>query len=81
MKESFKLIVGEYLDEYLEKISVRTLIISGSQDGETPPYTAKRLNKGIRESKLSIYSGAGHFCFVDKPLKFNLEVREFFLSN
>ncbi|MBO7345779.1 MAG: alpha/beta hydrolase [Clostridia bacterium] len=80
MKESFKLIVGEYLDEYLQKIAVPTLIIAGEKDGETPLYTAKRLHKGIKESSLSVYADAGHFCFIDKPLKFNLEVREFFLS-
>ncbi len=80
MKESFKLIVGEYLDNYLQEIAVPTLIIAGAKDRETPLYTAKRLHKGIKESSLSVYADAGHFCFVDKPLKFNLEVREFFLS-
>ena len=80
MKESFKLIVGETLDDSLQKITVPTLIIFGEKDKETPLYMAKRLHKGIKNSSLSIYSGAGHFCFIDKPLKFNLEVREFLLS-
>ncbi len=80
MKESFKLIVSEHLDKVLLKIENKTLIIYGSNDKETPLYMAKRLKKGIKNSQLSIYDGAGHFCFIDKPYKFNLEVREFLLS-
>jgi pimeloyl-ACP methyl ester carboxylesterase len=41
---------------------------------------AKKLNSGIKNSKLIILDGAGHFAFVDKSLKFNLEMREFLLS-
>lgn len=80
MKESFKLIIGEHLDYYLSRIENKTLIIFGKNDKETPIYMAKRLNNGIKESKLSIFNDAGHFCFVDKPYKFNVEVREFLLS-
>ena len=80
MKESFKLIINEYLDDYLDKIENKTLIIFGKNDKETPLYMAKRLNNGIKDSKLSIFKDAGHFCFVDKPYKFNVEVREFLLS-
>ena len=80
MKESFKLIVGENLDDRLEFIQNSTLLIFGDKDRETPLYMAKRLNAGIKNSSLSVYKGAGHFCFIDKPLKFNMEVREFLLS-
>ncbi len=80
MRESFKLIVQENLDYYLEKIQNQTLIINGSLDKDVQVYQAKRLNRGIKNSTLSIYKGAGHFCFLDKPNKFNLEVKEFLLS-
>jgi len=80
MKESFKKIIGEHLDDYLQDIENETLVIFGKDDKETPLYMAKRLNNGIKNSKLSVYKGAGHFCFIDKPCKFNLEVREFLLS-
>lgn len=80
MKESFKKIVGEYLDQYLVKIQNQTLIINGVLDKETPLYTAKRLNEGIKNSTLIKVEDAGHFCFLDKPFKFNTEVKEFLLS-
>lgn len=79
MQESFKKIVNEHLDGYLNKIENQTLLIFGKCDKETPLYMAKRLNKGIKNSKLSIYDNAGHFCFIDKSAKFNVEVKEFLL--
>ena len=80
MKESFKLIVNEHLDNLLPEIENQTLIINGVLDKETPPYMARRLKKLIKNSTLEFIDGAGHFCFVDKPYKFNTEVREFLLS-
>ena len=69
MKESFKLIIGEHLDYLLNDIENETLIIYGKQDKETPIYMARRLKNQIEKSRLSIYEGAGHFCFIDKPYK------------
>ncbi len=80
MKRSFVKIVNEHLDYTLPYITRPTLIINGLDDRETPKYTAKRLNKGIKNSKLIFIKNAGHFCFIDAPNKFNMEVREFLLS-
>ena len=80
MQESFIKIVNEYLDERLNHIENPTLIVFGDKDRETPLYMAKRLNCGIKNSKLLVVKGAGHYCFIDSPMKFNGEVREFLLS-
>ena len=80
MKESFKLIVNEHLDGELYKISNPTLLLFGKNDKDTPLYMARRLNKGIKNSTLKVFDNAGHFCFIDKSAKFNMEVREFLLS-
>ena len=80
MQESFKLIVGEYLDDKVNLIKNQTLIIFGDCDNQTPLYMAKKLNSKIKNSRLVIIPNAGHFCFLDKPMKFNMEVREFLLS-
>ena len=77
MRESFIKIVNFHLDGYIDKITNPTLIIYGENDTETPLYMAKKLFKGIADSRLVILKDAGHFCFIDKSLKFNLEVREF----
>ena len=80
MKQSFIKIISEHLDYTLPYIKNETLLIYGKQDKETPLYMAKRLKSGIKNSRLSIYGDAGHFCFIDMPLTFNMEVREFLLS-
>ncbi len=80
MKQSFCKIVNEHLDDYIGDIKNPTLIVFGKNDRETPLYMAKKLNEKIKNSKLIIIENAGHFCFIDKPLKFNTEVREFLLS-
>jgi len=80
MQGSFIKIVNEHLDDYLPLIDTETLIINGKLDKETPLYMAKKLNKNIKNSTLKVFDGCGHFCFLDKPNKFNMEVREFLLS-
>ena len=80
MKKSFIKIVNEPLDYTLPFINNQVLIINGDKDKETPLYTAYKLNKEIKDSKLVIIKGAGHFAFIDKSNKFNMEVREFLLS-
>lgn len=80
MRQSFIKIVNEHLDNLAPLIKNPTLLIYGEKDTETPLYMAKRLNGYINNSKLSVYKDAGHFAFIDCPIKFNLEVREFFLS-
>ena len=80
MRSSFIKIVNEYLESCLPMIDTATLIINGKLDAETPLYMAKKLNKNIKNSTLKVFEECGHFCFLDKPNKFNMEVREFLLS-
>lgn len=80
MRRSFVKIVSETLDGYLCDIENPVLIVFGEKDKETPLYMAKKLEKNIRGAKSVVLPQAGHFCFVDKPVKFNMEVREFLLS-
>lgn len=80
MKKSFIKIVNEHLDGCLNKITNPTLLVFGKDDKQTPLYMAKRLNAGIKDSRLIVLDNAGHFCFLDKPIKFNTEVKEFLLS-
>ena len=80
MRSSFIKIINEHLDGYLPLIESQTLIINGKLDNQTPLYMAKKLNKNIQKSTLKVFDGCGHFCFIDKPNKFNMEVREFLLS-
>ena len=81
MRESFVKIVSERLEYTLSSVKNPTLLIFGKDDKDTPLYMARRMHRGIINSKLLVFEKAGHFCFLDKPLKFNTEVKEFLLSN
>ncbi len=81
MRQSFIKIVNEHLDYTLGGIKNKTLLVFGKSDTQTPLYMAKKLESGIKGSKLVVIKDAGHFAFIDKPLKFNLEVKEFLLSH
>ena len=80
MRKVFGNIVNTHLDEYLPYIKCDTLIIFGMQDQTTPIYMAKRIHKNIKNSKLCLLEGAGHFPFVDRRLEFAAELKEFLLK-
>ena len=76
MRESFVKIVGERLEYTLPHVKNQTLLIFGKNDKDTPIYMGKKMQAGINNARLVIFKDAGHFCFLDKPLKFNTEVKE-----
>ncbi len=77
LKQSYIKIVNEHLDELSKLIKNQTLIIFGENDKETPIYMAKKLNKNIKNSNLYVIKESGHFSFSDKPIEFNVLVKEF----
>lgn len=79
MKKSFVKIVNERLEEKIRSVKNECLIISGDKDKETPPYTARRMHKLIKNSTLTTIVGAGHFAFIEKAGEFNVLVKEFLL--
>lgn len=79
MKESFRLIVGERLEKYAEKITAKTLVLSGKDDKETPPSSQKRLKRLIGVARLELISG-GHFCFVENASEFNSKAFAFLIE-
>ena len=70
MKATFNNIVNTYLEENAKLLKVRTLIIFGKNDKETPIYMAKKLNRLIDNSKLVLIENAGHFCFLERKIYF-----------
>ena len=77
MKKVFCNIVNTHLDDFLPQIRAKTLIVFGKEDKTTPIYMAKKLHKGLRNSKLVLLSNAGHFCFDDKRVEFISILRDF----
>jgi len=72
----FKNIINEDLVYLLKNITVKTLIIFGKKDKDTPIYMAKKLNKKIKNSRLILFSG-GHYCYVEEAQKFINLVKNF----
>lgn len=55
----------------ITKINIPTLIIAGEKDILAPVKHSKNLNKDIKNSKMFVISGAGHFMMIEKPDEFN----------
>jgi pimeloyl-ACP methyl ester carboxylesterase len=64
----------------LGAIKTPTLIVSGRDDGITPPARAEALHQGISGSKLVILEDAGHSVPTEKPAELNQAVRDFLLQ-
>lgn len=80
MRESFKKIIVDNLDDEYAEIQNKTLLIFGENDTETPMYMARKMNKLMKNSSLVTIKGAGHFCFVEKSAEFNGAAVKFLLS-
>lgn len=77
MRKTFINVINEDLTDELYKIKAKTLIIWGNKDKETPIYMAKRLNKKIKNSKLIVFNGCGHFAYVECNARFCIVVESF----
>lgn len=77
MRHTLKNVVNEHLEACLSSIRVPTLILWGDKDGETPLYMARRLHRGITDSKLVVFEGGGHFSYLDYPLETVREIITF----
>ncbi len=71
MKRVFVSVVNTHLESYARQIKVKTTLIWGKNDRQTPLYMAKRLNALIENSALKVMKNCGHFCFLDDFLSFS----------
>lgn len=77
LKKIFISIVNTHLDDFLPNVEAETLIIFGKEDKTTPLYMAKKFKKKIKNSKLIILEGTGHFCFVERRLEILSNLKTF----
>ncbi|HJA69259.1 MAG TPA: alpha/beta hydrolase [Firmicutes bacterium] len=66
MRATFSRIVNEDLKYLLKDIKAPTLLIWGDKDTDTPPYMAEILKENIPDCGLVMYSGAGHYAFLER---------------
>lgn len=77
MRESYKKIVNEDLREDAKKIQRPVLFINGDKDGETPLSSIQIYLSCVKDSKLCVLDGCGHFAHLENPLAFELAAEEF----
>ncbi len=71
LKETFKNILEEDLQEDLKKIKTNASIIWGDKDITTPIKEGELMHKLIKDSDFFVIKGAGHYVFLDKRDEFN----------
>lgn len=64
LKEIYLNIIKEDLTEDLEQIKNKTLLLWGEKDKDTTLADGLLMNKNIKNSKLNIIKGSGHFSFI-----------------
>lgn len=79
MRAVFVRIVNARLDRLLPFIKCKTLIFWGKDDRDTPPYMAKRLRRGIKNSEL-VFADGGHYAYVDSHFEFVNLLKSFVLD-
>ncbi len=78
MRETFVKSVTEYFDDVLPNIDHEILLLWGRDDQSTPLEQGKRLEKGLKNSALVVIDDAGHYAFLDQPIKFIAITKAFF---
>ena len=68
----------ENFKDKIKNIKNETLLIFGKNDKATPVWMGKKWNRYIAKSRLIIYKNAGHFCYIDDPIRFTEDVLDFF---
>lgn len=70
LTESYKKIISQDLTKEMEMIKIPTILIWGENDKSTSVEDAQKINSLIKDSKLNIIKGAGHFVFIDQVEEF-----------
>ena len=72
-----KSVSQDYTDK-IPNITQEALLIWGELDTATPLSDALTMNKLIKNSKLEVIKGAGHFPFIDAPFEFRKILKNYF---
>lgn len=77
LKDTFLNIIKEDLSSAASAMTTPTLLIWGQHDTQTPLSDATRLSQLIRNARLKIINGAGHFVHKEDPHGVAALIREF----
>ncbi len=77
LQETFIKIIAEDLSDTARRITTPTLLIWGAKDDATPVKHGKALQSMIRDSRLEIFTDAGHFVHHEKAVEVGNLIEEF----
>ncbi len=78
MRATLVKVVNEDLSPLIGKLSCPTLLIWGDQDTATPISDARAMEAWIKDAGLVVCEGAGHYSFLEQPVKVQGALRAFF---
>lgn len=61
----------------IDAISVPTLLMTGDQDGVAPAQAVQAMGQRIRNSRVVVLDGCGHWTAFEKPAECNAELEKF----
>jgi pimeloyl-ACP methyl ester carboxylesterase len=70
--------VNEDFADLLTEVKAPTLLVWGAKDDATPVVQGKRMEALIPDAGMVLFEGAGHFAYLDEPVRFCRVVRHFF---
>ena len=78
MRATLVKVVNEDLSELIGKLNCPTLLIWGDKDTATPIADAKSMEAWIKDTGLVVCEGAGHYSFLEQPVKVHGALQAFF---
>ena len=77
MRATLVKVVNEDLEPLISKIHCPTLLIWGDADTATPIADARRMEELIKDAGLVVCEGAGHYSFLEQPVKVHGALKSF----
>jgi len=77
MRDTFKNVIKEELDDYMKKIQIPTLLIWGENDLIVPLYIAKKMSQTISRARLEIIKNSRHGVPWTHPKEFVESINKF----
>ena len=77
MEPTFKKIINEDMRPLAAKVEIPTLLIYGDKDDQTPVADGEIFAELIKDARLEVQTGAGHFVHQDLPDKVAETIRDF----
>ncbi|HEX2029803.1 MAG TPA: alpha/beta hydrolase [Actinomycetota bacterium] len=75
--DTFRIMTGYDLTPVLQDIKVPALVVLGAKDRLVNPHESRALAERLPRGRALVFPDAGHAAFLERPRRFNAEVRRF----